>query len=317
MRVVFAGSPSLAVPSLEQTARHQTVVGVLTCCDQPVGRGGSVAPSPVKRKALDLGLHLLQPARLDAAAIEEVRELRPDLLVVAAFGRIFRSEFLAIFPCGGINVHPSLLPRHRGPSPISAAILAGDHDTGVTIQNIAQRFDTGDILAQRVVALRGDETTGILTESLSRIGAELLGEVLSTLQTGLVPVGQPQDEHEATYCRLVGKEAGRVDWNEPAALIERKVRAYDPWPRADTTWKGSSLLLLKTAVYPDTFTGVAGAEAAQPGSVLAADRQRGLLVRTGDGILAVERLQLQFKKPLDWRSFLNGHPDFVGTRLGG
>ncbi len=312
MRILFAGSPFLAVPSLERIAREQQVVGVLTCCDRPAGRGGGLEPSPVKLSALALGLHLLQPARLDAAAIDEVKRLDPQLLVVAAFGRIFRKEFLDIFPGGGINLHPSLLPRHRGPSPISAAILEGDVETGVTVQKLALRFDTGDILAQRAVPLDGSETTGTLTASLAVTGAELLAEVLASAPAGQAPIGTPQDEERASYCRIVRKEDGRIDWAEPARLIERKVRAYDPWPRADTTWNGASLLLLKTAVYPGTFT-----DAGEPGRVLASDKRHGLLVRTGDGVLAVERLQLQFKKPLDWRSFLNGHPDLVGARLGG
>jgi methionyl-tRNA formyltransferase len=284
----------------------------LTCCDRPAGRGGGLLPSPVKVRALALGLPLLQPARLDAAAIEEARRLNPEMLVVAAFGRIFRKEFLDIFPAGGINVHPSLLPRYRGPSPVSAAILAGDSETGVTVQKLALRFDTGDILAQRAVALDGSETTGTLTASLAVTGAELLAEVLASAAAGQALVGTPQDEERASDCRIVRKEDGRIDWAEPARLIARKVRAYDPWPRADTTWNGASLLLLKTAVYPGTFT-----DAGEPGRVLASDKRHGLLVRTGDGVLAVERLQLQFKKPLDWRSFLNGHPDLVGARLGG
>jgi methionyl-tRNA formyltransferase len=317
MRILFAGSPALAVPAFERTAGLHHVAAVLTCCDQPVGRGGSVEASPVKKRALELGLQVLQPARLDAAAVEEVRALHADLLVVAAFGRIFRPEFLALFPMGGINVHPSLLPRFRGPSPVAAVILAGDAETGVTIQNIAQRFDTGDILAQRAVALTGAETTGSLTRDLAELGAELLAGVLRSLAPGSPPRGTPQDEARATYCSMVRKEDGVVDWSEPAAVIERKIRAYDPWPRAGTTWKGASLLLLKAAVYPGTFTSAAGAPADTPGTVVAADRQRGILVRTGAGILSVERLQLQFKKPLDWRSFLNGHPDLVGVRLGG
>ena len=189
MRVLFAGSPSLAVPALVRTSGIREVVGVLTCCDKPVGRGGCVEASPVKQKALGLGLRVLQPVRLDAAAIEEIRGLRPDLLVVAAFGRIFKPEFLDIFPLGGINVHPSLLPRHRGPSPIPAAILAGDAETGVTIQKIAQRFDTGDILAQQAVSLRGDETTGTLTQSLAELGADLLAGVLAALDPGLPASG--------------------------------------------------------------------------------------------------------------------------------
>ena len=312
MRVLFAGSPSLAVPSLERIAPEHEVVGVLTCCDQPAGRGGCLEPSPVKGRALALGLPLLQPARLDAAAIDEAKSLGADMLVVAAFGRIFRQEFLDIFPAGAINLHPSLLPRHRGPSPISAAILAGDGETGVTVQKIALRFDTGEILAQRAVPLDGTETTGTLSESLSRVGAELLSQVLAGAAAGRPLEGTVQDEERASYCRIVRKEDGIIDWAEPAALIERKVRAFDPWPRAVTTWKGASLLLLKTAVYPGTFTG-----AGEPGAVLASDTRRGLLVRTGDGVLAIERLQLQFKKPLDWRAFLNGHPDLVGARLGG
>jgi methionyl-tRNA formyltransferase len=312
MRILFAGSPSLAVPSLQRLAREHDVVGVLTCCDRPAGRGGGLEPSPVKLSALALGLHLLQPARLDAAVIDEVKSLDPQLLVVAAFGRIFRKDFLDTFPAGGINLHPSLLPRYRGPSPVSAAILAGDGETGVTVQKLALRFDTGDILAQRPVPLDGSETTGTLTASLAVIGAELLAEVLASAKDGQEPMGTPQEEERASYCRIVGKLDGRIDWTEPARLIERKVRAYDPWPRADTTWNGASLLLLKTAVYPGTFT-----DAGEPGRVLASDKQHGLLVRTGDGVLAVERLQLQFKKPLDWRSFLNGHPDLVGARLGG
>lgn len=312
MRILFAGSPSLAVPSLERIAPEHEVVGVLTCCDRPAGRGGCLEPSPVKARALALGLPLLQPARLDAAAIDEAKSLGAEMLVVAAFGRIFRQEFLDIFPGGAINLHPSLLPRHRGPSPISAAILAGDGETGVTVQKIALRFDTGDILAQRAVPLDGTETTGSLSESLSRVGAELLSQVLAGAAAGLPLAGTVQDEERASYCRIVRKEDGIIDWAEPAALIERKVRAFDPWPRAVTTWKGASLLLLKTAVYPGTFTG-----AGEPGAVLASDTRRGLLVRTVDGVLAIERLQLQFKKPLDWRAFLNGHPDLVGARLGG
>lgn len=312
MRILFAGSPSLAVPSLERVAREHQVVGVLTCRDRPAGRGGGVEPSPVKRRAIALGLPLLQPARLDTAATEEARRLNPEMLVVAAFGRIFRKEFLDIFPAGGINLHPSLLPRYRGASPISAAILAGDSETGVTVQKLALRFDTGDILAQRAVALDGSETMGTLTACLAVTGAELLAEVLASAPAGRAPVGTPQDEERASYCPIVRKEEGRIDWAEPARLIERKVRAYDPWPRAVTTWNGASLLLLKTAVYPGTFTG-----AGEPGTVLAPDKRHGLLVRTGGGVLAVERLQLQFKKPLDWRSFLNGHPDLVGARLGG
>ena len=170
------------------------------------------------------------------------------------------------------------------------------------------------MLAQERFPLRGVETTATLSESLAVMGADLLAGVLAALDAG-VPVPQAaQRTGEATYCRLLLKEDGVVDWAEPASLIERKVRAYDPWPRAVTTFAGETLLLLQTHVYPDTLGGEA--TRGTPGEVLAADGRHGLLVHTGHGILAVERLQKQFKKPLDWRSFLNGHPGFVGSCLG-
>jgi methionyl-tRNA formyltransferase len=314
MRILFAGTPSLAVPCLRRIAPVFEIVGVLTSHDQPAGRGRGTVPSPVKEAAVSLGLRVFQPERLDEPFIRAVQEIQPQMLVVAAYGKIFRPSFLAVFPLGGINVHPSLLPRHRGPSPISAAILAGDQATGVTIQRIAQKFDTGDILKQGRHPLDGTETTASLTDSLATEGADLLLSVLNDIAAGCPPAPVVQDEAEASYCHPVRKEDGQVSWAEPAEEIERKVRAFDPWPRAFTTWRAETLLLLKSHVYPDTLPEESGDTVA--GLVAAADRRHGLLVRTGRGVLAVERLQLQFKKPLDWRAFLNGHPDIVGTRLG-
>jgi methionyl-tRNA formyltransferase len=314
MRILFAGTPSLAVPCLQKIAPGFEIIGVLTSRDQPAGRGRGTVQSPVKEAAVSLGLPVLQPERLDALFIEELRALQPQLLVVAAYGKIFRPVFLDLFPQGGINVHPSLLPRYRGPSPVSAAILAGDAATGVTIQRIAQKFDTGDILRQGRHPLDGTETTAALTESLAAEGAELLLAVLTEIARGCPPAPVVQSEADATYCHPVRKENGQLRWDEPAVQIERKVRAFDPWPRAFTTYRADTLLLLKSHVYPDTLAPESGSEA--PGLVFAADRGHGLLVGTGRGVLAVERLQLQFKKPLDWRAFLNGHPEIIGTRLG-
>jgi len=314
MRILFAGTPPMAVPSLEKLARELGVAGALTAPDQPVGRGHVLCPSAVKQAALGLGVPVLTPASLDESAIGAVKELTPDLLVVVAYGKIFKKKFLDLFPLGGINLHPSLLPLYRGPSPITAAILAGDNETGVTVQKLAMRFDTGDTLAQARVPLDGTETTGSLTDALSRAGADLLLKVTRDIADGHPPVAAPQDESRASYCGLVGKEDGLLDWNAPASLIERKVRAYDPWPRARTSLNGSSLLLLKTSVHPGTLSRAAGAPI--PGEVLAADEEAGILVQTGQGVLRIERLQVQFKKPLDWRSFLHGHPDLPGVRLG-
>jgi len=322
MRILFAGTPALAVPSLMKAAHAHEVVAVLTSPDQPSGRGRARACSPVKEAAAKLNLDVLQPVKLDEAFLDQVKSLTPDILVVAAYGKIFRQSLLALFPQGGINVHPSLLPKYRGPSPITAAILAGDSETGVTIQKVARKFDTGDILAQERFPLKGDETTSTLSEVLAVRGAELLGGVLADLAAGRQPALRVQEEAAATYCRTIQKEDGVARWEESAEAIERKVRAFDPWPRVSTSLDGETLLLLKSHVYPDTlaaeyFRGGSRQERqGLPGDVLAADRDHGLLVRTGRGVLAVERLQLQFKKPLDWRSFLNGHPAIVGTRLG-
>jgi methionyl-tRNA formyltransferase len=264
----------------------------------------------VKARALELGLPVLQPPKLDAELLGQVKALGCALLVVAAFGRLFSLEFLGLFPQGGINVHPSLLPRHRGPSPIPAAILAGDTETGVTVQRVAARMDSGDILGARRLPLAGSETTGSLTQALAGPGAELLAEVLAQVEQGLEQ-GRPQEEAAATYCRLVRKEDGRIPWDREPAQLERMVRAYDPWPGAFTSWRGQTLLLLAAGVYP----GPAPRQAPQ-GLVFGTDNRYGILVRAGQGVLSVTRLQLQAKKPMDWRSFLNGRRDFVGSQLG-
>jgi methionyl-tRNA formyltransferase len=310
MRVLFAGTPEIAVPSLRETARRHDVCAVLTAPDRPTGRGRSRAASAVKRAALELGLRLIEADRLDAGVRTMVRDLAPELLVVAAYGRIFRQAFLDLFPRGGVNVHPSLLPRHRGPSPIAAAILSGDRETGVTVQRIALDVDAGDVYGRRTVALDGTETTGSLTAVLAEVGAELLGEVLASVEAGTARA-VPQ-AGEVTRCRLTAKEDGAVDWTRPAAAIERMVRAYDPWPRASTTWENRQLLLLNTRLP----AGTVGRPGAGPGAVLGPSPD-GLLVQAGDGPIALVRVQPSFGRPMDWRAFLNGHPGIAGARLGG
>ena len=310
MRILFAGSPQLAIPSLESVRARHEVAAVLTNPDRPAGRRGLPAPTPVKSRALELGLPVLQPSRLDAEFLEQVKALGCDLLVAAAFGRIFPEEFLGLFPRGGLNVHPSLLPRHRGPSPIPAAILAGDKETGVTVQRLSARMDSGDILRARRLPLTGSETTGSLTQVLAGLGAELLAETLAAMEQGREQ-GRLQEEEAATYCRLVRKEDGRIPWQREAEHLERLIRAYDPWPGAFTSFRGQTLHLLAAAVYP----GPPPREAAQ-GLVFGTDNRYGILVRAGQGVLSVTRLQLQAKKPMDWRSFLNGRRDFVGSQLG-
>ncbi len=313
MRVLFAGSPEMAVPSLVAAARSHRVVGVLTNPDRGSGRGRKTEESPVKAAAKRLGLPVLQPEKLDAAARLAVQNLAPDILAVVAYGRIFGPRFLALFPRGGINLHPSLLPRHRGPTPINAAILAGDRETGITVQRLALRMDAGDILLQERIPLSGRETAGSLTALAADKGAPLLVRALDLIARG-EEAGTPQREDEASYCGLLTRESGRIDWTREAAHIERMARAYNPWPGAWTLFRGETLRILAAGV-PETRE-VAAAEGPPPGKVLGVDKSRGILVQTGGGLLAVTELGLQSRRAMDFRSFLNGNRDFIGSVLG-
>lgn len=313
MKILFAGTPEIAVPSLELLHQNHDIVGVLTNPDRHQGRGRKPSGSPVKQRAQELDLPLYQPEKLDRAFRDQISRLNPDLLVAVAYGKIFSRKFLDLFPRGGVNLHPSLLPRYRGPSPINAAILNGDEETGVTIQKLALEMDAGDILAQQVYRLKGDETTGELTGYFGESGAALLADVLERLdKNGVQPV--PQDPDRVSFCRLIDKEAGFIDWNESASYIERQIRAYDPWPGTCTFFEGKKLNILKARVYREA---TAAEESKVPGQVVALNKKTGILIQTGEGLLAVQMLQLQSKKALDFLSFCNGTRNFIGARLGG
>ncbi|MFP4375251.1 MAG: methionyl-tRNA formyltransferase [Spirochaetaceae bacterium] len=333
MNLLFAGTPDIAVPSLRKAAARFPVVGVLTAPDAVSGRGRKVSPPPVKVAAEDLGLPVLQPDRLDGDARAAVRRLEPAMLVAFAYGKIFGPKFLGLFTEGGINVHPSLLPKYRGPSPIPAVILAGESETGITIQYLAEKMDAGAVIARERIALSGDETTESLSALVAERAADLLVEAISRIEEGAAEP-EPQNEAEATYCTLIRKEDGEIDWATPAERIERMVRAYTPWPGAYTYWGDRKLTIREAAVYGTADTGaqleardaapappadaapVFPADAA-PGHVLGVDRRRGILIQTGRGVLAVRRLQLQAGQAVDWKSFINGHRDLPGTVLGG
>ncbi len=319
MRILFAGTPEIAVPTLNLLAasRHE-VVGVLTAPDRGAGRGRRVALSPVKERAAELGIPILQPVRLGSDARRVAGELKPELVVCVAYGGIFGPKFLALFSSGGINLHPSLLPRHRGPSPIPAAILGGDAQTGVTIQTLALEIDAGDILAQEDVPLSGTETTGTLTEQLAELGARMLAETVDAIAVGSQTPRLQSDD--ATYTGIIRKSDGEIDWSRPAEVIERAVRAYQPWPLAFTTFKGLRLNILesyKSIPVTRSASNRGHSLAPAPGTVIRVDTEQGILVETGNGQLALAKLQLQSRKALSWDSFLNGVHDFVGAVLGG
>lgn len=308
MRILFAGSPAIAVPSLTMLASSCQVVAVLTNPASRQGRGLVVEPTPVAIEAARLGLPVLAPERLGQAERDAVAALDPDLLVVFAYGRIFGPKFMALFPRGGINAHPSLLPRWRGPSPIPYAILAGDQTTGVSIQTIAPRMDAGDIVAVRTLPLDGTETTASLGDVSAVVGAELLRDVVTGLEAGTI-VPAAQNEDMATYSRVLSKDDGLIDWTRPAAETGAMIRAYYPWPLAWTGLHETRLSILAAEVIPDRESGQ------EAGTVVSVDKSGGIMVQTGKGLLGIQRLQLRGKKAMDHGAFANGARDLVGARL--
>jgi methionyl-tRNA formyltransferase len=323
MRVLFAGSPGIAVPALRALAAmdeagEAELAGVLTNPDSPRGRRGQREPTGVSAAAAALSagrearglppIVQLKPERLGQEARDAAAALNADLLLAFAYGRIFGPKFLSLFPLGGVNIHPSLLPRYRGAAPIPAAILARDRETGITFQRIAPRMDTGDILFQERFPLTGRETTASLGDLAAEKGALFLPPLIRAMAKGEA-LAFPQ-QGEASYCSLISKEDGLIDWNLGAAEIDARIRAYTPWPLACTREGGHVLYLLEAT----PLEGERSAEA--PGTVLSADKVRGILIQTGGGILAVSRLQYETKKALFWKDFLNGARGFIGARLG-
>ncbi len=310
MRIIFMGTPEFALPALAALveSRHD-LVGVFTAPDRPAGRGRQPAMSPVKRFALERGLPLYQPPRLrHPAQVDLIRSLLPDLVVVAAYGQILSRDVLATPRLGCLNLHPSLLPRHRGASPVVGTILAGDAEAGVTLMQMDEGMDTGPTVAQRRVPLEGDETAGRLTDRLARLGADLLIETLPGWSAGALPT-LPQDPTQATYTRPLDKEDGVLDWTLPAVELERRVRAYDPWPGCHTLWHGQRLRVLAAAVLPGTLGARPGTVAVDPGS----DEP---VVQTGQDLILLRRLQAEGRKAAGGADFLHGHRDLPGSRLG-
>jgi len=311
MRIIFAGSPEIALLSLLKLSLNFDIVAVLTNPDKITGRGRKIQYNPVKTKAIELGLKVLQPETLGRSVREEITILNPDLLVVFAYGKIFGPRFLSLFPMGGINVHPSLLPKYRGSSPILTAILNGDNETGITIQRINLEMDTGTVLKQKIIMLDGSETTESLSKLASEEGSELLVSCIRNLDSGTINENL-QDESKASYCKKINKEDGLINWNESALLIDRKIRAYTPWPKAYTFFREKKLMLLQAKPKPTSADLIS-----VPGTVLGFDKSDGILIQTGDGVLSVQLLQLQSKKANNWKSFINGMQNFTGSVLGG
>ena len=317
LRIVFLGTSDFALPALERlVGSEHDVVAVYTQPDRPAGRGRRERPSPMKEAAQRLGLPVFQPARLSAPdSLAELAALRPDVMVAAAYGQILRQPVLGLPPLGVLNIHPSLLPKYRGASPVAAAILAGDEETGVTVMKMVLALDEGPIVAQRRARIDPHDTTGTLTERLSVEGADLLLETLPRYADGSLQP-QPQDESLASHVSMVKKEDALIDWNLPAAQIWRQVRAYNPWPVAFTHFDGVTLQIREAWPVSGESGEPAGTVVAVPADVGAEARGTGFAVQTGEGSLAVLRVQKEGRRAMTAPEFLRGERDFMGRRLG-
>lgn len=310
LRVIFMGTPAFAVPALDALLdANCDIIGVYTQPDRRSGRGRRLTAPPVKQAAIERGLPVFQPLSLrhDEEARRHIASLAPDVIVVVAYGLFLPTDTLAVPPLGALNIHPSLLPRHRGPSPVATAILEGDKSTGVTIMQLDEGMDSGPIIAQRRTPIGEEETAENLTVRLFDMGATLLADTVPLWRSGEL-TAIPQSEADATITRLLSREDGAIDWAQPAEQIERQIRAYHPWPGSFTHWNGKQLKVLEASFALGTVEG------AVPGTVC--ELPEGISVATGMASLLLHRVQIEGRQATDTTDFVRGYRDFVGSLLG-
>lgn len=302
-RVVFMGTPDFAVNSLEALIQADyEVVGVFTQPDKPVGRKAVLTPSPVKLAALAHDIPVYQPARIRSEEnFPLLRELNPDVIVVAAYGQIIPKSILDLPRYGCINVHASLLPAWRGAAPIQWSILAGDEKSGVTIMQMGEGLDTGDMLAKAETAIRTDETGGSLFDRLAEMSGPLLIDTLKKLECGEITAVPQPEESTTPYASPLRRESGRIDWTHSAAEIERQVRALDPWPGTYTYIQGKQLKIW------GAYVAEAGTDFGQQPGQVSVTADGALLAQCGEGALVITALQLEGKKRMDSQVFLRGY----------
>jgi methionyl-tRNA formyltransferase len=308
LRIVFFGTPAFAVPTLDALlASHHHVVGVVTQPDRPRGRGHRTTDAPVKARAIDASVPVLQPVVLkDPAFLSALSAFDADLGVVAAYGRILTDAVLALPRLGLINVHASLLPKYRGAAPVHRAVMAGDSATGITIMRVVKALDAGPTFAFTRRTIGPDETSTEVEHDLARLGAPLLLETVDRLAVGDARE-EPQDDASATYAPRITKDDSSIDWSRSARELHNQVRGLHPWPHAQSYLEGKRLILLRSSVMTDPT-------AAPPGSIVVA-KGDDLAVATGTGALKILTLQLEGRKPMTAREFLAGHPLSPARRL--
>lgn len=308
MRIVFMGTPDFSVPALESlvSGGHQ-VIAVVTQPDKPKGRGKAVLMTPVKEKALELGIPVYQPVKVrEESFITMLEEMKPDAIVVVAFGQILSKRILDIPKYGCINIHASLLPKYRGAAPIQWAVINGETETGITTMVMDTGIDTGDMLEKVIIPVDPDETGGSLHDKLSVAGGRLILSTLQKAEEGTL-VRMPQTDEGTCYAKMLTKSLGDIDWSQSAEQIERLIRGLNPWPSAYTSLNGKTLKIWQAQVLADEYEGALG----QVVKAVKGD----LLVKTGKGSLRITSLQLEGKKRMDTDAFLRGYPVEAGTVL--
>jgi methionyl-tRNA formyltransferase len=308
MRIVFIGTGDIGVPTLQALRKSEhEVVGVVTQPDKPVGRAQSIEPPPIKKALAATKMRVLQPARIkEQTAIEEIRALKPDVVVVMAYGQLLPPEVLEIPKIACLNLHASLLPRWRSAAPIQAAIAAGDPETGITVMYMDEGLDTGDILLQRTIDILPDDTGGSLHDRLAKAAPGALLESLELLAKERAP-RTPQDNALATYAPKLKREDGKIDWSDPADAIERKIRAFNPWPGAFMAIKSNGARNLK--IFSAAVVDLQG----RPGEILRSQNE--LIIAAGKGALSLHEVQLEGKQRMSAAEFLRGRTSI--TRVTG
>jgi methionyl-tRNA formyltransferase len=312
-RVLYISTPAFGVPTLSLLAqdRRFELVGVITQPDKPAGRGLKLTPPPVKLAALELGLPVLQPPSLRTPAVQAaIRALEPDVGAMVAYGQWVPTEVFDLPPKRTLNLHPSLLPRHRGAAPVPAALLAGDSDVGLSVHFVEDEMDAGDVLAQLTMPVAEGDTAGSIMAKLAKAAAPFFVETLAGWVAGEI-VPQPQDHSQATWIDRLVKSAGCLDWTLPAEHLARRCRAFSPWPGTYTHFEGKRLLVYRAEAIR-IAAGVLPTD--QPGTVVQDGSE--VAVVTGDALLRLDQVQLESRRPLDIQAFVRGQRSFIGARLG-
>lgn len=322
LKVLYAGSPEASAKTLRLLKEQENlfdykIVGVLTNPPSAKGRHKALIPTFVAQTAQEFGIPVFSPEHLDSTAREEVLKFGAEILVSFAYGHIFGPKFLGLFKFGGINLHPSALPKYRGCAPINAAILNGDRETAFSVQKLDLKMDEGNILSQKIIELSGTETSGTLLDDAAAVGAKMISEILRNVaKNGAIPQGIPQSG-EASYTTLIKKDDAKIDWTCSAEKIDCKVRAYNPEPVAWSTENDLPLKIISgIPLEKEDEKNISVQENALPGTVLCVIKDKGIVVKCGKGFFAVTKLQRQGKNAMDYKSFLNGAKDFIGKVLG-